>query len=736
MEEVRAAAHRIQDRLFSSPSAVSRFFEYTVARTLDGDTAALKETVLGEQLFNRRAFDLRLDRIVRVTASRLRSKLSEYYATAGWETVLIEYPKGTYTPVFRVREAGEPVPALALIEAETDLDFAVPVEQIADTPVAAPTPPPPPRADSRAKWLIGAGATAVAAIALLASGWRYRQWESRPGPPPVAFQIAAPADAPYEFQEKGSVALSRDGTNLATLVRRDESGQLADVRVTSLATGESRIVPSLRGVWYPFWSPGGRRIGGHLNGKLAHAAVDGGPVTTLCDVDVYTHFGGSWSPTGDIVFSSPEGLRYAPANGAGCSTLTSVDRAQGETAHRWPYFLPDGEHFLYTVTHRKRELQGIRVASIREPRQSLWLLPADSSASFVATSAAEGILLYVANGELMEVPIDGRTLKVTGEPRVVVKGVGTYPFFASADFAVSANGVLAYRSSPPVVRELTWLDRKGNMSPVGGGHALFRYPDLNAAGDTIAVEAISAANVESEIRTTNGGTTTRVTVEPGQEIGPIWSPEGDAIAYAKDMNLVILDLPGGKSARKLVEGDVRYPTSWSAGRIAYTRESARTGLDVCVVEVSNPSHRGCVAETVANENSGSLSPDGKWIAYNAAENGEHVVLTTTVEPGSQRRKVQISSPGLAGSFPRWARNGKEIYFSQSRNFVAVPVNTSGTELKSGPPVPLFRVPFYSGGFGFSAAADGSRFVFSVPAGGERRRPGPVNVIVNRFPERR
>lgn len=738
-DEVRAAARRIQDRAFSTPSAVSRFLEYTVARALEGDSAALKESLLGEYLFNRRAFDPRLDPIVRVTASRLRARLNEYYTTAGRdETVLIEYPKGSYAPVFSLRSEGQPVAPLEANESESGLDVEpgrLPVEGAAPALAEPVRPPLALAARPRAKWLI-AGVAAAAAIALLASGWRNRPWEPRPGPPPVALQVAASPDAPYDFQEKGSVALSRDGAYLATLIRSDDGTTAADLRVTVLSTSESRLVPSLRGVLHPFWSPDGRRIGGHLNGRLVHAAIDGGPVTSLCDSDIYSGSGGTWSPTGEILFSSAEGLRRTTASGGGCATVTSVDRSQGETAHRWPYFLPDGEHFLYTVAHQKREKQGIHIASVHAPRQSRWLTAADSSAAFAATGAEEGVLLYVANGDLMEVPVDGRTLTVKGEPKVAAKGVGVYAFSGSADFTVSANGVLAYRANPSPARELVWVDRKGNKSPAGAGSGLFRYPDINPAGDAIAVESITWVNVESEVWAATQGKPSRITVEPGQEIGPVWSPAGDAIAYAKDMNLVLLDVPGGKVARKLVEGNVRYPSSWSAGRIAYTAESPGTGLDVCVVEVNDPARRECIAGTTATENRGSLSPDGNWIAYSSIENGEYAVLIASVEPGPERRKVQISSPRAIGLFPRWARNGKEIFFVQAGFLVTVSVDASRAELKTGSPVSLFRAPFYNGGFGYSAAPDGSRFVFSLPAGGERTRPGPVNVIVNRFPERR
>jgi TolB-like protein len=80
---------------------------FAANQALLGDGQHLKETQLGVHVFDRgSAFDPRVDPIVRVEARRLRWKLKSYYASIGRADPLrIDFPKGTYTPVFRFQTA-------------------------------------------------------------------------------------------------------------------------------------------------------------------------------------------------------------------------------------------------------------------------------------------------------------------------------------------------------------------------------------------------------------------------------------------------------------------------------------------------------------------------------------------------------------------------------------------------------------------------------------------------------
>lgn len=103
-EEVRAELQRIfSSGSFRGSIRLKQFLSFLVERTLDHPRESLKEYVVGVEVFGRGdSFDPRLDTIVRTEARKLRARLSEYYAEKGrWDRVLIELPKGSYTPSFR-----------------------------------------------------------------------------------------------------------------------------------------------------------------------------------------------------------------------------------------------------------------------------------------------------------------------------------------------------------------------------------------------------------------------------------------------------------------------------------------------------------------------------------------------------------------------------------------------------------------------------------------------------------
>jgi hypothetical protein len=97
----------------------------------------------------------------------------------------------------------------------------------------------------------------------------------------------------------------------------------------------------------PFWSPDGCRLGFFAAGKLKVVSVDGGPAQVVCDSPQGLNRGGTWNHDGFILFGGASGLFLVPASGGTPRALRTPDASQGETALRFPYFLPDGRHFLY-----------------------------------------------------------------------------------------------------------------------------------------------------------------------------------------------------------------------------------------------------------------------------------------------------------------------------------------------------------------------------------------------------
>jgi serine/threonine-protein kinase len=105
-EAVRLALARLtSSAIFADSQRMARFLRFAVEETLQGNGSRLKEIVIGAEVFDRgAAYDPRLDPIVRVEARRLRAKLRAYYESQGRDDqLIIEFPKGTYQPVFKLR---------------------------------------------------------------------------------------------------------------------------------------------------------------------------------------------------------------------------------------------------------------------------------------------------------------------------------------------------------------------------------------------------------------------------------------------------------------------------------------------------------------------------------------------------------------------------------------------------------------------------------------------------------
>lgn len=126
---VKIPAQAVQEELdkilnsstFAQSQRLIRFLRFIVEQLLKNEADQLKEYRLGVSVFDRdESYDPRTDPIVRVEASRLRTKLREYYDLEGKDDpVFIEMPKGSYAPIVAMRTVkseAAAVPASAAVE--------------------------------------------------------------------------------------------------------------------------------------------------------------------------------------------------------------------------------------------------------------------------------------------------------------------------------------------------------------------------------------------------------------------------------------------------------------------------------------------------------------------------------------------------------------------------------------------------------------------------------------------
>ena len=463
--EVREQLQRILAcPLLNSSALLSRFLEFTVERTLAGDTDELKEIVLGPAVCgrNQKTFDPRLDPVVRVTASRLRDALEKYYSGPGMpDPIRIAYPRGSYAPAFEKQVKPAAADVETLPPASPEASAALPRRNL--------------------RWIPYAVALAAVAAAVIIASLPHK------GPavesPPVRFQVPQPKEAPFvNLLQSGPSQISPNGQLIVfESMREPWRYGLWLHSVTSMTTVELRDAAGGR---YPFWSPDSQTIAFFQGNLLRRVHVSGGPAVTICEAP--NGYGGSWSENGNIVFvpGLERGLSMVPAEGGSPVPITTLDEAAHERAHMWPFFLPGGTDFLYTALAEPADASAVYVTSIRKPSARKRVLNAHSNTAFVPfTGQSAGLLLHAQQDALLAVRFEPGAGKVYGDPIPLEQGVGNYPPFGLTDYSVTPGGALVFRGgmvAPP--RELVWLDRSGKRLATRLTPGQYRYPQVSPDG--------------------------------------------------------------------------------------------------------------------------------------------------------------------------------------------------------------------------------------------------------------
>ena len=525
----------------------------------------------------------------------------------------------------------------------------------------------------------------------------------------------------------GSFAIAPDGTAV-TFTAVDAEGRtlLWLRRLDGFATTPIRDTD---GASFPFFSPDGKFIAFFADGKLKKVSVTGGVPQVICDAE--RPRGGTWNRDGVIVFApTSRDPLYRVDPGGSSRPLTPLDRATGEFTHRWPWFLPDGNHFLYMAETPKsgQTTYTVYVSSLDEPNQRKRLLDAPSQAFY-----SEGYLLFSRDKVVFAQRFDPDRLQLTGEPVAIADDVQYVQSTAQAIFAASENGVLAYQSgAAEASTRLAWMDRTGKqISTIGnpGSYGMFR---LSPDSTKIALSAIDPRQGSEDIWTydLSRDVMSRVTYGPTWNSFPTWSANGRDIffrtartgpvdIYKKSYDGTGVEQPLVHSESIKFTGDSSPDGQWVA---YYALDSKKkTKFDIRLLSLRD-GHDEPFLETAFNEGEPAFSPDGHWLAYVSDETGRNEVYLTTF-PASQR-KLQVSTSG--GVTPRWRRDGKELYFlSSDLNLNVVAVGPNGT---TSTPKTLFKIRVTGVGALYDVTGNGDKFLVGVQA--SETSSATISLVVN------
>jgi Tol biopolymer transport system component/predicted Ser/Thr protein kinase len=576
-----------------------------------------------------------------------------------------------------------------------------------------------------AGWIAGALALVVAALALVY--FRAPVTEQ----PLLRLNIAPPEATHFPNSNETMPAVSPDGKYVVfSAVSGDGKSQLWLRPLDSL---NAQLLAGTENATFPFWSPDNKWVGFFAGGKLRKMETSGGPSTELADAP--NARGGTWNRGDTIVFGPTlYELQQIPAAGG---TPRAFERVGSKSiARRFPWFLPDGRHFLYLYGSAAENFE-VRIGSLDLSEHDRTLPgTADSLAIY-----AQGYLFYVRGYTLMARPFDPKGLAFTGEAvpvgeHIWVRGSTS----ALANVSVSGNGVLLYRTEPTM--RLTWFNRAGKpLGTVGESATLRENGELRGVvlspdRRTAAVEANDASSGQADIWLYDvaRGLRTRFTSDPAEDLSPVWSPDGRTIVFQSSrtghFELYRKPVDGSRKEELLyADSQQKFPRSFSPdGKfLAYQVVEPQNGFSIRILPdplgPPGASKPFPFTNTEFNEQTPRFSPDGHWIAYVSNESGRNEVYIAAF-PGPGGGKKQISAEG--GTQPRWRPDGKELYYLASdSHLMAAQVDGKSGAFDVRNVERLFG-PLTSAGYDVSA--DGQRFLALVPPEGETG--GPLTVVVN------
>jgi Tol biopolymer transport system component len=521
-----------------------------------------------------------------------------------------------------------------------------------------------------------------------------------------------------------NVSVSPDGSWIS-YTGSDSGTVRIFLRATDAIT--ARALSGTEGAVGYFWSPDSRLIGFFAGGILKTIDVSQGTVQELSEFQTPAR-GGTWGADGTILFSAGGSIYRTSAAGGDPQRLLS---AESSVRYSFPYFLPDGRRFLYLVRGDTEPAEGqIYVADLGSTTP-IRLLAADSRAVY----AKSGHLIFHRQGTLMAQEFDADSVTLTGDAVVLAENVSFNPNDGNAGFAVSDNGVLAYRvGGPATISAFTWFDRTGRqLGLVGSPDAYLTGFDLSPDQKQLAVGKIEPRTGNRDIwllDLTRQGIQTRLTFDPSVEEDMVWSPDSSSIAFCSRRpaisDIFQKNASGVGEETLLVNSpEEDYVEDWSRdGRyIAFLNQNGRS---INVLPLFGDKRPFTFIESPFFKDEPHFSFDGKWMAYGSAESGTWEVYVTSFPQGDQKRLISVGGGGT----PRWRQDGRELYYlGPDGRLMAVDIRIDGNRIDSGIPRVLFDTglmpnPIWDH---YAVTPDGQRFLLQIPT--ETEVP-PITAVIN------
>jgi serine/threonine protein kinase len=573
------------------------------------------------------------------------------------------------------------------------------------------------------RWAWGAVvvALAVAAFALL-------KHESPPGAAssPIQFSISPPPGRSFPSAFEGqNLAVSPDGSRIALLVG-DADGSHRSIVVRDLSSAELREVPGTEGANSLMWSPDGKALAFFAGKSLKRVALDGSSPVPICETPEGGGKSGTWGLEGDILFSPVQGggiYRVASSGGSPIPLITAKGQS-GVLGVSWPWYLPDGEHFLYGAALSPEE-GVIKLAARGGSSKTLF-----SGRSMVQFTAPD-MLLFARDGVLYGQHFDWRAGRLRGGPFAVADSVPYFLSTGSAEFATSAGGTLVLQRHEDVSRPY-WFDRAGHVLGAAAGPGNYLDVALSPDGRTLLFSRTWPGIGTFDIWSLDlaRGVESRLTTGRASEFAPIWMPGGRSIIHSAQVDplpqMFLRDLESGAEKRIRPTNGFQLPMGVTPDgkSLVYSERTERSAFTLQSMRLDDNSPSVPLLPADIHSIGVTLSPDGRTLAMTTDEAGAPDLYVMPF-PGPGPR-VRVTNHGATQ--PCWSRDGRELFYIEPGSGLMAVTVTHASGLTVGPPVRLIDSAITGRWLGYDVAPDGRRFIAIVSEVNADQMP--LTVIVN------
>ncbi len=436
--------------------------------------------------------------------------------------------------------------------------------------------------------------------------------------------------------------------------------------------------------------------------------------------------------------------------------VTTLDSTREEVAHLWPRFLPDGRHFLYLSQTRQRDRWAVYAASIDSAERKLIL-----QTEFMAEFAPPDRLLFLRGDTLFAQTLDLGRLELSGEPVLVAQPV-TGTAAGRVGVSVSNTGVLVHSGRAGAgSRTLVWVDRHGREEPIPVPPRMYLSPRLSPDGTRIVVST-NDEEYDLWVWDLRAATLARMTFEPGGDSNPLWTPDGRRLVFSSAQaggaaNLYIQAASGTQAATRLTNSvNSQTPSAITSNgtQVVFFENAGNNQRDLrlLALDSASPSSQfsptgegsgftvSSLLATRFDERGGTVSPNGRWLAYESNSSGQYEVYVRPF-PNADDGVWQISNGG--GMQARWAKNGEELfYLAPDGALMAVRVATGAVadrEWSTRMPTKVLERGYYTGNVSaanaqYDISPDAQRFLMVKLAEGIDLAGSRSLVVILNWPQ--